>query len=109
MLYLTRKLGESLIINDEIEVTVVDVKGKAAKLGITFPPHASVLRREVYDRIQAENRAAATADAETVSAALAKPATPHADTSKLPSSPDSSGSASKNGDTPTGKEEPQDT
>ena len=61
MLYLTRKIGESVIINDIIEVTVVDIRGKSIKLGFTFPPEATVLRRELYERIQAENRAAAAA------------------------------------------------
>lgn len=79
MLYLTRKIGESVVINDEIEVTVVEVKGKSAKLGITFPEQATVLRREVYDRIQAENAAAAAASAESLSEALT------ADTSPLAS------------------------
>lgn len=59
MLYLTRKIGESVVINDEIEVTVVDIRGKSIKLGFTFPEHATVLRREIYERIQEENRAAA--------------------------------------------------
>jgi carbon storage regulator len=59
MLYLTRKIGESVVINDDIEVTVVDIRGKSIKLGFTFPAHASVLRREIYERIQEENRAAA--------------------------------------------------
>ena len=59
MLYLTRKIGESVIINDDIEVTVVDIRGKSIKLGFTFPQSASVLRREIYERIQEENRAAA--------------------------------------------------
>jgi carbon storage regulator len=59
MLYLTRKVGESVIINDEIEVTVVDIRGKSIKLGFNFPPEASVLRREIHERIQEENRAAA--------------------------------------------------
>lgn len=76
MLYLTRKIGESVVINDEIEITVVEVKGKSAKLGITFPEHATVLRREVYDRIQAENAAAAAASAEALSEALATDASP---------------------------------
>jgi len=58
MLYLTRKVGESVIINDTIEVTVIEVRGKSIKLGFTFPPEATVLRREIYERIQAENRAA---------------------------------------------------
>ncbi len=61
MLYLTRKIGESVIINDNIEVTVVDIRGKSIKLGFTFPAEATVLRRELYERIQAENKAAAVA------------------------------------------------
>lgn len=54
MLFLTRKVGESVIINGDIEITVVEVRGKSVKLGCTFPPHASVLRRELYERIKAE-------------------------------------------------------
>lgn len=54
MLYLTRKIGESIVINDDIEVTVVDVRGKSIKLGLTFPNDVSVYRREVYERILAE-------------------------------------------------------
>lgn len=61
MLYLTRKIGESIIINDDIEITVVEVRGKSIKLGLTFPPEASVYRREVHERIQAEKAAAAAA------------------------------------------------
>lgn len=63
MLYLTRKIGESVIINDNIEITVVEVRGRSIKLGFTFPPDVSVLRREIYDRIQEENREAAGAGA----------------------------------------------
>lgn len=59
MLYLTRKIGESVVINDNIEVTLVEVRGKTAKIGFTFPPDATVLRRELYDKIKAENIAAA--------------------------------------------------
>jgi carbon storage regulator len=66
MLYLTRKIGESVVINDNIEVTVVEVRGKSIKLGFTFPADVSVLRREIYERIQAENRAAAEASAEAL-------------------------------------------
>lgn len=63
MLYLTRKIGESVVVNDNIEITVVEVRGRSIKLGFTFPPDVSVLRREIYDRIQEENREAAAADA----------------------------------------------
>lgn len=66
MLYLTRKIGESVIINDKIEVTVVDIRGKTIKLGFTFPPDVTVLRQELYERIQAENRAAAEGGLELV-------------------------------------------
>jgi carbon storage regulator len=73
MLYLTRKIGESVIINDNIEVTVVDIRGKSIKLGFTFPSDATVLRREIFERIQEENRAAAASDDEALSEAF-KPA-----------------------------------
>ena len=63
MLYLTRKVGESVVINDTIELTVVEVRGKSAKLGFTFPPEATVLRKELYERIKRENIAAAQAEA----------------------------------------------
>ena len=69
MLYLTRKIGQSVVINDDIEVTVVDIRGKSIKLGFTFPSDATVLRREIYERIQEENRAAAAAS-EAFAAAL---------------------------------------
>ncbi len=69
MLYLTRKIGESVIINDNIEVTVIDIRGKSIKLGFTFPSDATVLRREIFERIQAENRAAA-AGSETLAQAM---------------------------------------
>ena len=62
MLYLTRKVGQSVVIDDTIEVSVVEVRGKSIKLGFTFPPDVSVLRREIYDKVQEENRAAAAAD-----------------------------------------------
>ena len=66
MLYLTRKVGDSVIINDNIEVTVVEVRGRSVELGFTFPPDVTVLRRELYEKIQAENRAAAEAGADLV-------------------------------------------
>lgn len=62
MLYLTRKVGEAIIINDTIELTIIEVRGKTAKLGITFPPEATVLRKELHDRIKQENLAAAVGD-----------------------------------------------
>lgn len=58
MLVLTRKLGESIRIGDDIRITVVETDGRAVKLGIDAPRSVIVHREEVYERIQAENRAA---------------------------------------------------
>ena len=83
MLYLTRKIGESVIINDNIEVTVVDIRGKSIKLGFTFPAEATVLRRELYERIQAENKAAAAAgDGDALMMALGGEVSGEADASE---------------------------
>lgn len=73
MLYLTRKAGESVIINDDIEVTVVDIRGRSVKLGFTFPQGASVLRRELYEKIQKENLEAAQANADFLTPAADAP------------------------------------
>ena len=59
MLYLTRRSGEAVIINNQIEVRVVEVKGRSVKLGFTFPSSTSVLREEIYLQVKAENEAAA--------------------------------------------------
>jgi len=64
MLILARKTNESIIIGDEIVVSVVDIKGEQVKLGITAPRHVKVYRQEVYAAIQAENEAAASGTAE---------------------------------------------
>ncbi len=58
MLYLIRKPGEAVIINHCIEIRVVEVRGKTVKLGLTFPPEATVLREEVFEAIKEANRAA---------------------------------------------------
>ena len=73
MLFLTRKVGESVIINDKIELTVIEVRGKSAKLGFTFPPEATVLRKEIHERIMRENVAAAGGDADLLGDAVEDP------------------------------------
>jgi carbon storage regulator len=60
MLYLTRKIGESIIINNNIELTVVEVRGKTVKLGFLFPKEASILRKELHQKIMDQNIAAST-------------------------------------------------
>lgn len=61
MLVLTRKLGESIRIGDNIVVKIVDLDGRHVKLGIEAPKNVSVNREEIYERIQRENQAASTA------------------------------------------------
>jgi carbon storage regulator len=58
MLYLSRKLGESIIINHDITLKVMEIKGRSVKIGFEFPPSASVLRKEIFDAIQSQNIAA---------------------------------------------------
>lgn len=74
MLYLTRKIGQAIMINEDIEVTVVEIRGKSVKLGFTFPATASVLRKEVHEKIKAENIAAASGPMQFLDAAM--PAAP---------------------------------
>ena len=58
MLVLSRQRDESVMIGDDVEVTVVDIRGEKVRLGITAPKHTSVHRKEVYDAIRDENRSA---------------------------------------------------
>jgi carbon storage regulator len=66
MLILARRIGESIMIGDQVELTVVDIKGDQVKLGINAPSQVKVYRREVYAAIQEENRAAAAAAPQTL-------------------------------------------
>jgi len=89
MLYLTRRPGEAVIINNAIEVRVVELKGKSVKLGFTFPADATVLREEVFLQIKAENEAAVAASAEVLRAEagrqrVAGPAAPAAELGAVP-------------------------
>lgn len=56
MLALSRKKNEALIINNNIEVTILDIKGEQVKIGITAPKEVPVYRKEVYDQIQEANQ-----------------------------------------------------
>ena len=58
MLALTRKKGESLVINNNIEVTILEIRGDQIKFGISAPRDVSIYRKEVYLQIQEENKAA---------------------------------------------------
>ncbi|MEE4382886.1 MAG: carbon storage regulator CsrA [Pseudomonadales bacterium] len=58
MLILTRRVGETLMIGDEITVTVLGVKGNQVRLGVSAPKDVAVHREEIYQRIRAEDGAA---------------------------------------------------
>lgn len=58
MLVLARKLNESIMIGDDIEVVVIDIKGDQVKLGIRAPRAVAVHRKEIFDEIKRENIAA---------------------------------------------------
>lgn len=58
MLVLARRLNESIMIGDEIEVVVIDIKGDQVKLGIKAPRKVTVHRKEIYQEIKQENIAA---------------------------------------------------
>lgn len=68
MLALSRKKNEALIINNNVEITILEVKGDQVKIGIEAPREVPVYRKEVYLQIQESN--AASADATDVMAAL---------------------------------------
>lgn len=59
MLLITRRTGESIMINGTIEVKIVDVKGGRVKLGFEYPEGNTVYRQELYDKIMTENKHAA--------------------------------------------------
>lgn len=55
MLILTRRVGETLMIGDQVSVTVLGVKGNQVRIGVNAPRNVSVHREEIYDRIQREH------------------------------------------------------
>lgn len=59
MLALTRKKGESLVVNNNIEITVLEIRGDQIKIGISAPKDVPIYRKEVFIQIQEENKKAA--------------------------------------------------
>lgn len=74
MLALSRKVGESLIIGNDIELTILEIKGEQVKLGISAPKTIPVYRKEIYLQIQESNKEAADSEAaETLKNLFGKP------------------------------------
>jgi carbon storage regulator len=59
LLILTRKIGEGIILGDDIRIAILEIRGKQIRIGIEAPPNIVVLREEIYQRIQEENLRAA--------------------------------------------------
>ena len=62
MLALSRKKGEAIVINNNIEITILEIKGDQVKVGISAPKEVPVYRKEVYLQIQQENEEAMNSD-----------------------------------------------
>jgi carbon storage regulator len=67
MLILTRKLGESVTIGDDIKITILGVRGRQVRLGIIAPHKVAIHREEIYFKIQEENKRAVESSADEVS------------------------------------------
>lgn len=74
MLALSRRRGEAVVINNDIEVTILGVRGDQVKIGINAPKKISIYRKEVYDQIQEANQAASgdKSDVEQLASLLEK-------------------------------------
>lgn len=89
MLVLSRQRDETIMIGDDIEVTVVDIRGDKVRLGINAPKEVAVHRKEVYEQIKKENREAAQVRPEDIAGVRPplRPADPRSP--KPPGSPSS--------------------
>ena len=64
MLVITRKKGESLMIGDDIEVTISKIEDGSVKIGINAPKNVTILRKELYEEVKKENKQAINIDIE---------------------------------------------
>ena len=75
MLVLSRQRDESITIGDNVQVTIVDIRGDKVRLGIVAPPEIAVHRKEVYDAIQRENRKASQVSTDDLAKVTSPPTT----------------------------------
>ena len=83
MLVLSRQRDETIMIGDEVEITVVDIRGDKVRLGITAPRHIQVHRKEVYEAIRRENEQAAKLSPDDVSDVIDRDDQPGESTKKI--------------------------
>ena len=83
MLVLSRRLNESIQIGEDIEVTVIDVRGDVVRLGINAPKKTQIWRKELWDAIVEENKQAAKAAEKPPTASVVTPQLPVSTFSKL--------------------------
>ncbi|MDR1978828.1 MAG: carbon storage regulator CsrA [Synergistaceae bacterium] len=84
MLVLSRRLNESIQIGEDIEVTVIDVRGDVVRLGINAPQKTQIWRKELWDAIVEENKKAAKAAKKAAKAPVVTPQLPVSTFSQLP-------------------------
>jgi carbon storage regulator len=73
MLVLSRQRDESIMIGDNVQITIVDIRGDKVRLGIVAPTEVAVHRKEIYDAIQRENRKAAGVTTDDIAGASPAP------------------------------------
>lgn len=66
MLIITRRPGEKIVLGDDVVVTVMEISGQTARIGIAAPKELPVYREEIWESVKAENRAAAEAGPDTL-------------------------------------------
>lgn len=66
MLFLSRKAGEAIVINNDITLIISEIRSNSVKLSFDYSPPNQILRKEVFDRIQHENKAAAASTEDTI-------------------------------------------
>jgi len=76
MLVLSRQRDETIMIGDDVEITIVDIRGDKVRLGINAPRHIQVHRKEVYEAIKRENQQAANLTPQDVSEVIGSDAGP---------------------------------
>ena len=88
MLVLSRTRDETIMIGDDVQITIVDIRGDKVRLGITAPAHVPVHRKEVYDAIKRENAQAAKINPGEITGVIQDAKHPRGTNARMPKSED---------------------